>query len=337
MKTVVKFGFVMVILLTVATTTVWSNGDQESGEVNPVVIKAMHFSTDSDLGVAPGYKALIEKINENAGGKLVIENVGASESISGFDQFEAIASGVIDFGIENESYYGSQITGTPITHLSRLSPEGERAKGYIDVRSRMLEVHNVKYLGRPWGYGMGYCVYTNIDVAEPESGFEGQRIRISPAYAPLAAAIKVTPVVIPFPDIYTAMERSTIDGFIIASSMALEYSWEEVTKYFTDPPVYNINLEILMNLDKWNSLSPELQEIISGSISEFESESKSESIAYVENYRKRMIDAGMVPLDWSDADIKWFADTAFDASWKDLDMKYVGDKALLQEMKSIIK
>jgi len=325
----------LVLLVTFAAVGLYAGGAGEGGAEKPVVLRAMSFSTESDKSVAPGYYALIEAINEKAKGRLVIEHRGASEAIPGFDQFEALSSGVFDLGVENESYYGKQLTGLPLTHLSRLSPVEERKTEYPALRDQILNKHNVKYLGRAWGWGMGYRVYTNVLVKDPKKDFKGQRIRISPAYQPLALAVGATPVVIPFPDIYTAMERNTMDGFIIACSMALEYSWQQVVKYFTDPAVYNINLEILMNLDTWNKLPADLQKVIQEAVIEFEKASMAESLAYVKDYRQRMIDAGMTPLEWSKADSEWFQNTAYEAAWKDLEST-MADKEMFRRLKEVL-
>lgn len=302
----------------------------------PIVLKAMSFSTENDKSVAPGYYELLKLINEKAKEKLVVEHRGSSEAIPGFDQFEALASGVFDIGVENESYYGKQVTGLPLTHLSGLDPVQERAAGYPALRDALLNKHGVKYLGRAWGWGMGYCVYTNVEVKDPKKDFKGQRIRISPAYQPLCLALGATPVVIPFPDIYTAMERKTMDGFIIASAMALEYSWQQVTKYFTDPPVYNINLEVVMNLNTWKKLPADVQKLLQDVVIEFEKASMPKSLEYQRTYRQRMIEAGMIPLKWSKEDAAWFQKIAYDAGWADLEKNYTGDKEVLAKLKAML-
>lgn len=300
-----------IVMLTSFSVLTWAE------EKKPIILKAMCFSPDNDKVVAPNYYRLIEKINKRAKGELIIEHRGGPEAIPGFDQFGALAKGLFDIGVENESYYGRQVTNLPVAHLSQFSPEEERQSGYYDLRVEVLEKKNVRYLGRAWGYGIGYCVYTNKEVKDPRKDFKGQKIRISPAYKPLCMALGASPVVIPFPDIYTAMERGVIDGFIIASSIALDFSWQEVTKYFTDPPVYNINLEVLMNLNSWNRIPKHLKVLIEECMIEFERESVPESQKYVKDYKQKMIDAGMVPLKWSQADIEWFGKTAFNASWED--------------------
>jgi TRAP-type C4-dicarboxylate transport system substrate-binding protein len=319
MRKILQRGWIVLVVAFVITSS-FSVSTSAAAE-DPIVLKAMCFSPDTDKVVAPPYYRLIDKINGRAKGELVIEHRGGPEAIPGFDQFGALAKGVFDFGVENESYYGKQVTGLPVTHLSRLSPVEERESGYYKLRVEILQKHNVRYLGRAWGHGLGYCVYTNKLVKDPRKDFKGQKLRISPAYEPLCRALGAAPVVLPFPDIYTAMERGTIDGFIIASSIALDFSWHEVTKYFTDPPVYTINLEVLMNLDSWNRLPKHLQDLIEGCMAEFERESIPESQAYVRDYRQRMIDAGMAPLKWSPEDVEWFAKTAFDASWADTKAK----------------
>ena len=288
----------------------------------PIVLKAMMFSSDNDVSVAEPYYRLIDKINERAKGELIIKHVGGLEAIPAFDQFDALKTGVFDIGVNNESYYGGQVTGLPVTYLSEYAPWEERESGYYDLRVELLEGCNVRYLGRPGGYGLGYRIYTNKLVKNPREGFKGQRLRISPTYEPWCRALGASPVTLPFPDIYTGMERGTIDGFIIACSLALDFSWDEVTKYYS-PRVFTFNLEVLANLDSWNRLPKHLQDLVEDCVAEFERETADESAAYVNDYEQRMQDAGMVPLEqfWSQADIEWFSETAYKASWEEVKAK----------------
>ncbi len=64
-------------------------------------------------------------------------------------------------------------------------------------------------------------------------------------------------------DLYEALQKGTIEGMSYNFGSLLPYSLEEVTKYATDGADLGSLLAIyLMNLKKWNSLSPEQQEII---------------------------------------------------------------------------
>lgn len=64
-------------------------------------------------------------------------------------------------------------------------------------------------------------------------------------------------------DLYEALQRGTIDGMNYNFGSLLPYSLEEVTKYATDGlDLGSLAAIYLMNLEKYNSLSPEIQKII---------------------------------------------------------------------------
>ncbi len=61
-------------------------------------------------------------------------------------------------------------------------------------------------------------------------------------------------------DIYTAMERGAVDGFVMTHfGFVNDFDWHEVSKYVIDYPLYQGTAIILANPKKWGQLPPEVQ------------------------------------------------------------------------------
>ncbi len=93
---------------------------------------------------------------------------------------------------------------------------------------------------------------------------KGMKIRATgrPAFEALQLLGGV-PLEVSWPDIYTSMERGTIDGFTTTFTGMVPMRFYEVSKYATHFPVgATINVTV-MNLDTWNSLPKDAQEVIS--------------------------------------------------------------------------
>ena len=85
----------------------------------------------------------------------------------------------------------------------------------------------------------------------------------SPMLAKTTEALGAVPVVMAEPDIYTSLERGLIDGRWCDWECAWTWKAYEVTKYRTDNIGLGVNTNIVvMNLDSWNSLPPDIQKII---------------------------------------------------------------------------
>lgn len=88
-------------------------------------------------------------------------------------------------------------------------------------------------------------------------GFPGGRI-MPKLMARVNASAEMTFV----PDMYTSLERGTIDGMIIPMEATAAFKLQEVEKYNTRLDLASGSFFMAMNLKTWKSLSPDIQKII---------------------------------------------------------------------------
>ena len=72
------------------------------------------------------------------------------------------------------------------------------------------------------------------------------------------------PVSLPTPDIYEAMEKNNIDGFIFEETGVIDFNLHEVAKYYTDMYSHCGAFALVMNKGQWDSLPQEYKDIIDG-------------------------------------------------------------------------
>ncbi len=70
-----------------------------------------------------------------------------------------------------------------------------------------------------------------------------------------------SPQFVPMPDIYTALEKGVLDGFLQTWSAAKAFRCYEVTKYRTDLKIWVDKMAIIMNMEKWNKLPQDIKSI----------------------------------------------------------------------------
>ena len=226
---------------------------------DPVKLKMVTFLPKGDVNMT-AWMAFIEDVNNKAKGDLEIVFTGGPEAIPGFKQFEALRNGVVDVIYGCESYYGREVSGAAYTHLTRLDPIKERQTGYYEFRKEMLKKHNIYYLGRA-EFGVWFQIFTNKAVKRPQE-LKGQKIRVSGTYEPFVKKLGAVPVTIPGGEIYTALERGTIDGYAWSALGNVQSGWAEVCKYILEPRIYEMNIEALFNLKSWEKLSLDLQKLL---------------------------------------------------------------------------
>lgn len=262
------------------------------------------------------WMSFVDDVNKKSNGELEIKYIGGPETIPGFKQFEALRNGVVDMIFGCESYYGRQITGAPYTHLTRLDPEKERATGYYDFRNKLFKKHNIHYLGRA-EFGVWFQIFTNKPT-KTMNDLKGQKIRVSGTYEPFVKQLGAVPVTMPGADIYTALERGTIDGYAWAVLGNVQMGWVDVCKYILEPRIYQMNIEGLINLKTWNKLSEKHQKLLSDCMIENEKKYKKIMADISEKEYKQMQEKGMQVIKFSPEETKSYVDLAYKAGWDEV-------------------
>ena len=262
------------------------------------------------------WKAFVETVNEKAGGDLVIKYLGGPETIPGFKQFEALRNGVVDIIFGCESYYGRQISGAAYTHLTRLDPEQERATGYHAFRNELFKKHDVHYLGRA-EFGVWFHIFTNRPTTSM-ADLKGQKIRVSGTYEPFVKQMGAVPVTLPGSDIYTALERGVIDGYAWAILGNVQMGWVDVCKYIIEPRIYQMNIEGLVNLERWKKLPAHHQKLLTECMIENEKKFKPIMADISEKEYAEMQKKGMEVVRFSPGETQAYVDMAYQAGWDEV-------------------
>jgi len=298
---------VAILIMAVSVAPVYAKG--------PIKLKMVSFLPKGDNNMT-AWMAYIEDVNEKAKGELEIIFTGGPEAIPGFKQFEALRNGVVDIIYGCESYYGRQVTGAAYTHLTRLDPVKERGNGYYDFRAELFKKHNIHYLGRT-EFGVWFQIFTNKPVKRPQE-LKGQKIRVSATYEPFVKKLGAVPVTIPGSDIYTALERGTIDGYAWSALGNVQSGWCDVCKYILEPRIYQMNIEGLVNLKTWEKLPAHLQKIMTDCMIENERNSSKIMAEIAEEELQKMQERGMKLIKFSPEDSKWYIELAYEAGWEEV-------------------
>jgi TRAP-type C4-dicarboxylate transport system substrate-binding protein len=84
--------------------------------------------------------------------------------------------------------------------------------------------------------------------------FEGFRLRSTPIYDAFFKSLGALPVRMAPPEVHTALERNTVDGYGWPLWGIADFGWHKYTKYRYGPGFISAAVAILANLDKWKAL-----------------------------------------------------------------------------------
>ncbi|MBN2033177.1 MAG: TRAP transporter substrate-binding protein DctP [Deltaproteobacteria bacterium] len=251
------------------------------GNAETLVLKAVTAFPKNHLN-NDAVPIFIEKVNQRSGGKLKIDWVGGPEVIKAFDQIQALKAGTVDMNL----YY-------PYGYMKPLMPEAwakgltelaeweERRSGAFELWCEIFEKRvNSRYLGRMHNL-LPFKVFTNKKVEKVED-FKGMKIRVMPLYIPFIKALGATPVTVEPTEIYTAMERGVVDGFMWPNVGVISWGLQEVTKFVIDPGVFQMEPATMINMEKWKKIPKDMQDLLLDIMKDIE---------YIASMRNSMIEA----------------------------------------------
>lgn len=302
-------------LLSLGLAFLGTAGSQAAEPVKLVMVGAWApgVSPAADIGIK--FK---DVVNELSGGRLVIEFKGSKDVIPTFDQPEALVRGVFDVWYGAPNYWAGVVPGGYVTELSphEIPDNGPGSELFAFV-SKLYEAHGVRYLGHMSGERDtgNHFMYTQKEITGI-ADLKGMKVRVPPLTRFFVTAIGAEPVTLPPGDIYLALERGTVEGFTWPYFDGFtNFGWQEVAKFVVEPPLYRDGTSIAMNLDKWNSLSKDLQDIMLKAVSKTQAWSQGWVSAHQANQLAVMQKAGMKVLKFSAEETKRWHTTANEALW----------------------
>lgn len=210
---------------------------------------------------------LAEELKEKSDGRITLIIHAGGAVTSPVTIREDVAIGAIDMGWTLQGYTPGKYPLTDVVELpfmfdSTLQASYVLWELYEQSPDFQDEYGDVKVLGL-WMTDPGEFI-TKDPIIEPED-LSGKRIRFSGgAQESMIKKFGGTPVGMAMPEVYDALERGVIDGVANGPSVIESYKLNEVVKHVTRGlnSFYSAQV-IFMNKDKWESLSPEDQELLS--------------------------------------------------------------------------
>lgn len=292
--------------------------------VEPIVWKAATFLPRNMLSVKSIFP-IAERAKQRSNGQLTIEYLGGPEVTPAMQQGEAVRKGVIQMSIVPGAYYDGIVPMGNMLELSELTPAEERASGAYDFINDLHKKGGLFYLER--GTAIKEPAYFNIILKQPiekPQQLAGKKIgATSPNVTPFLDTIGAAAAVIPAPQVYTSLERGIIEGFSYPLTNSMDAQLHEVTKYVIDHPYYQAGSAIIINLDSWNKLPPNLQTLMTNIAKEVVAEYMSDLDKEMAKARQTALDKGMKFIKFSSPDdVAWFYKTLYDAMWADNIKRY---------------
>jgi TRAP-type C4-dicarboxylate transport system substrate-binding protein len=209
------------------------------------------------VNIGEPFGMFVDEVNERFEGRIQINWRGGPEVIPPFRQAEAVRNGSIDMAYTSPSYYGGLVPTSPTMNLSFQNYETIAA---TDYHERLAELHaeqDLVLLGEIPASDLDFLIYL-AEPIESLDDLEGRRIRVFPTLLPLIEALGAEPIVLPMGEIFTGMERGTIEGFV-QGPVGNHGQFEGIVTQVIYPGVYRAGFPVLVNAETWAEVPAETQ------------------------------------------------------------------------------
>jgi TRAP-type C4-dicarboxylate transport system substrate-binding protein len=221
-------------------------------------------------------KPFYDRLAKEAGDKLDIQFRSMDElGQKGFDALRQLRSGVFDvlqiqlgyISGDDPYWQGVDIMGVA-TDIKTAREVVEAFRETLD--KRLQEKFNGKLIAI-WPYGKQ--VFYFRDKIEGLKDFKGKKIRVfSRPMADFVQYFGATGVTLPFPEVYTSMERGVIDGAITGTLAGNTAAWFEIANYlYMCPMGFGLQMHAA-NLDYWKKLPADVRDLLTKKFKELEDE-----------------------------------------------------------------
>jgi TRAP-type C4-dicarboxylate transport system substrate-binding protein len=189
-----------------------------------------------------------------------------------------------------------------------------------------------------WVYDGGQTFYTYF-IEEPKQSdktgldLNGRKIRSTPLYNPFLKAMGATTIVMSAGDVYAGLQRGVVGGLAWPWGSVAKYGWERFLKFRVKPKYFSASMPVIINLDKWKSLSKAQQDLLTSQAQVLEKDGTAVIIRKGEEDDAKLAKAGVKDIELTGAARKAYLGTIYGAKWAQNDkLKYTVDYKKLKSL-----
>lgn len=263
-KLIISVGVLLLI-----TAMVLCAGTAAAAE--PQIIK-LKFSTSFMPPEPPNLQAMhtLDAIEKKTSGNVKFERHLAGALGGPKEQLGLVKTGAVDIISLHIDQYPQELPLYQITNTEQLVTNAQGVANVTAITQEIAETaklfeaeqkkNNIKIL---YFHSNGPTGLTPRFAAKSLADLKGKKVNVITAYQrDVFKEIGWIPVNVAIPELYESLSRGVIDAIFMATAANLPLKWNEVGKshlYFGDNTVASTPLAV--NLDTWNKLPKEIQQI----------------------------------------------------------------------------
>lgn len=239
-------------------------------------ISATHVFPASQI-YSRSFLEYVKKANAAGKGVFAIQVRGGPEAIPMMEQPGAVRTGVVDMVYTPCAFYAAQVPECDAVSAATIDGPTARRNGGMEllnqIHQKRIGIYNLGWVDS----GIRFNLWSTKEPKLDSSGhidIKGFKVRGHPIYnAFLTNYLGAQVINVNSPDLYTALERGTVEMSAWTQIGLMDLNWDRYLKFRILPEFFSTDLHILVNLKKWQALSPKTREILQSIAIRHETES----------------------------------------------------------------
>ena len=299
--------------LALATLVLWAGGGYGAEQRLTLVSS---WSKPQNFNVL--FLDYVNAVNEAGKGVVQIDFLGGPEVIPQAQLLYALRRGVIDLAFGAITYYRGVLPEGDAMFASTITPAQARRNGGFDaLQTYWSRRINSRLLG--WMQsGVGVNIYLTAAPGFQPDGMPdlvGLKIRTSPSNRELLSVLGARPVQIAVKEIYTALQRGTVDGLAFTTTGIPDLGIDDFIHYRIDPSFLQMSICLQINLDSWQQLSPAARQILSDQAIAYEPKGRADFFALRDREVAELEERGLQSAPVPDAAAAAYRNLAHEVVW----------------------
>lgn len=232
-----------------------------------IVLKCAHQNPPKGRTTVKLIDPYMRKVEEATKGRVKIVSYPAQSLAKATEMVTAIEGGIADMAWSPLGYFTGRFPLSTVITLPFMALDSAEKNSHVlqelyeTTPEMQKEFSSVKVLF--FHTSSPYFIATSKPPVRNLDDLKGLKLRIMGAY-PIKASklLGLSPLFMPMPGVYEAGEKGVLDGAALPWAATATFNLFEVFHYWTDVDLWIAHFIYMMNLDKWNSLPPDIQKAI---------------------------------------------------------------------------
>lgn len=210
-----------------------------------------------------------DRVEERTNGELKIQVFPSEQLGSEVQLLQQSKNGSVDIVVPGYSGASTLLPAMEISNAPFIFQSWDEARhilegeAYQPIFDELKEQHNLVPLAKTWYWGWRNLTFNGDEVHSVED-MKGLKVRVpeSPAWVEMVKAFDASPTPIPFSEVYLALQQGTVDGQENPIPTIYSRKFYEVQDQLVMSKHMLQSQVVLMNSQKFESLSDSNQEIL---------------------------------------------------------------------------